>query len=144
MSSATACYVVGSASLPSRRLPKSLDPTLCFRKEIKRGKGFEFLVLILTREIAWSRKLIAPCSDSGTQRPYPVYFFLLLHSIPRESDVPPPLKKKTDHKSYGTLVLRVQGAGQGEADIPANLRMSLEGSTSLCYETLLALFALQR
>lgn len=54
---------------------------------------FEFLVLILTREIAWSRKLIAPCSDSGTQRPYPVYFFLLLHSVPRESMCPLPPKK---------------------------------------------------
>lgn len=47
----------------------------------------------------------------------------------------PPPPKKTYHKSYWTLVLRVQGAGQGEADIPANLRMSLEGSISLCYET---------
>lgn len=51
--------------------------------------------------------------------------------------------KNTDHKSYETRVLRVQGAGQGEADIPANFRMSLEGSILLCHETLLALLVLQ-
>lgn len=50
-----------------------------------------------------------------------------------------PSTKNTDRKSYGTLVLSVQGAGQGETDILANLECHFEGSISLCLENFLAL-----
>lgn len=50
-----------------------------------------------------------------------------------------PSTKNINHESYGTLFLSVQGTRQGKTHILANLRMSLEGSISLCLETLLAL-----
>lgn len=56
------------------------------------------------------KELRAPCSGSGTQRPYLASFFWCL--TPSLESLSALFTKNTYPKSYGTLVCRVQGARQ--------------------------------
>lgn len=112
---------------------------LAFRFGVGFGGGDgASLVLILSRERCLAQGADSTSDDSGTQPNHPVPCISLWCLTPSLEGLSAFSTQNTHPESMGHLFTQCKKPDKETQRYPAHLRMSLEGSISLCPETVLA------